>query len=83
MGAALFQLTAVLRNVAGDEYVHHQLISSGAMRQITRLLSLFHNDIDVVSNLARIFRFTVDFIQISLKRSSVDIAKVGKKMQNA
>ncbi|CAG0880761.1 unnamed protein product [Darwinula stevensoni] len=55
VGAGLFQLTAVLRNVAGDEYVYHQLIASGAVKQITRLLSLFHNDIDVVSNLSRVF----------------------------
>ncbi|PNF40949.1 hypothetical protein B7P43_G08853 [Cryptotermes secundus] len=50
---ALFQLTGALRNVAGEEEVFPQFVSTGAVNELCRAMDVFSSDLDVISNISR------------------------------
>ncbi|GLH08473.1 Uncharacterized protein GBIM_13701, partial [Gryllus bimaculatus] len=50
---ALFQLTGALRNVAGEEDIFPQFVSTGAVSELCRAMELFSSDLDVISNVSR------------------------------
>lgn len=51
----LFQITGALRNLANDENIYEDFISSGAISELCQSIELFTLDMDVVSNISRIF----------------------------
>lgn len=53
----LYQLTGTLRNVVNDRRFYAELLSSGGLTTMYRTLELFSRDIDVVTNISRIFRY--------------------------
>ncbi|XP_049839067.1 armadillo repeat-containing protein 2 isoform X1 [Schistocerca gregaria] len=50
---ALFQLTGALRNVAGEETMFPQFVSTGAINALCKVMDLFSSDLDVISNASR------------------------------
>lgn len=54
----LYQLTGTLRNVVNDRKYYTELLSSGGLTTVYRTLELFSGDIDVVTNISRILRYT-------------------------
>lgn len=55
---ALFQLTGALRNVAGEEEIFPQFVSTGAVNELCRAMELFSSDLDVISNISRTLRYS-------------------------
>lgn len=53
---ALFQLTAAVRNLASEESIYGDFISSGAIYQLCQTVDLFSSNLDIVSNISRILR---------------------------
>lgn len=53
----LYQLTGTLRNVVNDRRFYAELLSSGGLTIMYRTLELFSRDIDIVTNISRIFRY--------------------------
>jgi hypothetical protein len=58
---ALFQLTGALRNVAGEEEIFPQFVSTGAVNELCRSMELFSSDLDVISNISRTLRYRGSF----------------------
>lgn len=54
---ALFQLTGALRNIVSEEKIYESFISCGASKQLCQAIELFISDLDIVSNISRIFRW--------------------------
>lgn len=52
---ALFQLTGALRNIVSEENIYETFISCGAIQQLCQTIDLFSSDLDIVSNISRIF----------------------------
>ncbi|KAJ4439022.1 hypothetical protein ANN_14978 [Periplaneta americana] len=50
---ALFQLTGALRNVAGEEEMFSQFVTTGAVNELCQAMELFSSDLDVISNISR------------------------------
>ncbi|KAF5303070.1 hypothetical protein FQR65_LT08399 [Abscondita terminalis] len=50
---ALFQLTGALRNLAADEMVYQDFISTETIFQLCQTLDLFSSNLDIVSNISR------------------------------
>ncbi|KAK4879012.1 hypothetical protein RN001_007158 [Aquatica leii] len=50
---ALFQLTGALRNLAADESIYEDFISTETIFQLCRTLDLFSSNLDIVSNISR------------------------------
>uniref|UniRef100_A0A1Y1L9N7 Armadillo repeat-containing domain-containing protein n=2 Tax=Photinus pyralis TaxID=7054 RepID=A0A1Y1L9N7_PHOPY len=50
---ALFQLTGGLRNLAADESVYDEFISTDTVFQLCTTLELFSSNLDIVSNISR------------------------------
>jgi hypothetical protein len=55
---ALFQLTGALRNVAGEEEMFPQFVSTGAVNELCKAMELFSSDLDVISNISRTLRYS-------------------------
>jgi hypothetical protein len=55
---ALFQLTGALRNVAGEEEMFPQFVSTGAVNELCRAMELFSPDLDIISNISRTLRYS-------------------------
>lgn len=53
---ALFQLTGALRNIVSEEHIFETFISCGAVAQLCETMELFNSDLDIISNISRIFR---------------------------
>lgn len=53
----LFQLTGALRNLASDDSIYEKFNTSGATSELCATLELFSEDLDVISNISRIFRW--------------------------
>jgi hypothetical protein len=54
---AFFQLTGALRNVAGEEEMFPQFVSTGAVNELCKAMELFSSDLDVISNISRTLRY--------------------------
>ncbi|KYB28498.1 armadillo repeat-containing protein 2 isoform X1 [Tribolium castaneum] len=52
---ALFQLTGALRNIVSEETIYETFISCGAIQQLCQTMELFSADLDIISNISRIF----------------------------
>ncbi|RZB39285.1 armadillo repeat-containing protein 2 [Asbolus verrucosus] len=52
---ALFQLTGALRNIVSEEAIYDTFISGGAIPQLCQTMDLFSSDLDIISNISRIF----------------------------
>jgi hypothetical protein len=54
----LFQLTGALRNVAGEEEMFPQFVSTGAVNELCKAMELFSSELDVISNISRTLRYS-------------------------
>ncbi|XP_065163837.1 armadillo repeat-containing protein 2 isoform X2 [Atheta coriaria] len=52
---ALFQLTGALRNVASDEDIYENFVTSQAIPELCLTMDIFTTDLDIISNISRIF----------------------------
>jgi hypothetical protein len=62
----LYQLTGTLRNIVNDRKFYDQLLFSGGLKTMYRSLELFSGDIDVVTNIARTFRYQYIYLRVIL-----------------
>ncbi|KAF2880199.1 hypothetical protein ILUMI_26000 [Ignelater luminosus] len=50
---ALFQLTGALRNLASDEDIYNDFVSTETVYQLCQTMDLFSSNLDIVSNISR------------------------------